>query len=118
MDEHIVRNVDGTFKGVKVVDLTGMEYTDNWDAVDQAIRDYTDINPTETRAVIVQNAAIRNSNYTKFGSDKEKTMRHGASLPPGLYFKLLQIMPDLFTNKRKLHHFMKVYKGFRTCDTI
>jgi hypothetical protein len=116
MEEHIVRNPDGTFKGVYVVNVA--QHTENWDAVDEAIREYTQIHPMETQAIVVQNAAIRNSNYTKFGSNKGKTMRHGASLPPGLYFKLQQIMPDLFTNKRKLHHFMKVYKGFRTCDTV
>lgn len=117
--EHLVlENGTNRIVGLYALDVEKLDGVDSWAAVDQAIKEYSIIHPNEIELKIRENAIIRKGNYNKFGSGKSKTFRHGVSLPPGLFFKLQRVMPDLFDNPKKLHHFMKTYKGFLTCDTV
>jgi len=116
--EHLVLDEDNRIVGLYCLDVDNLDGVDSWAAVDQAIKEYAVIHPNEITMVIAENADIRKANYNKFGSGKSQSMRHGVSIPPALMFKLERVMPDIFTNPKKLHHFMEKYKGFRTCDAI
>jgi hypothetical protein len=118
MDEHIIRDSSGKMTGLYVQDNTKEEGTESWDAIDLAIREYVTLHPMETRMLVIQNEQTRIDNNNKFGSSKQGSIRHGVSLPPALYIKLQRIMPDIFDTPRKLHHFMRTYGGFRTCNVI
>ena len=115
MEEHLRFDKNGALLGLYRVGDTA-DNTNSWEAIDQAIRDYASIHPAETELTVRENAMKRDASI--IGSNKSKTMRHSVSLPVALYFKLQQIMPDLFTNKNKLHLFMKKYQGFRTCTRV
>lgn len=108
----------GKFVGVQYVDTDGIENAGSWVAVDIVVRDYATINPIEVREIVEENALTRVNNKYGTGAMHSKTARHAVSVPVGLMHKLEAVMPDIFTNKKKLHHFMKCYKGFTTCEVI
>jgi hypothetical protein len=116
--EHLEVDDKGKIVGLYCLDTDKLDGIDSWDAIDQAIKEYAVIHPNEIQLQIIQNAEIRNQQYNKFGSGESKAMRHGVSLPVALMFKLERIMPDLFQDQKKLRHFMKKYKGFRTCQEV
>jgi hypothetical protein len=117
-EEHWVLDKNGEISGLYVVDTTLMQDSCSWDAIDQAIREYSAIHPNEMRLQVIDNAKRVMENTTKTGSNKSKTMRLGVSIPVALMFKLQQIMPDIFEDKRKMQKFMKKYKGLRTCEHV
>ena len=101
-----------------MVDTDEYENSNSWTAIDQAIKEYTVINPNEIQLQMVSNAQKRHDNLTEWGSGKTKAMRQGVSIPVALLFKLERIMPDLFKDRKLTREFMKRYKGFRTCETV
>jgi hypothetical protein len=117
-EEHWVLDKDGAISGLYVVDVTGMDGIDSWNAIHTVVTEYAQIHPMEIQAQLIQNEMVRKTNKSKTGSNSSKTMRWGLSIPVGLYFKLQQVMPDLFDDNRKLRMFMKKYKGFTTCEHV
>lgn len=118
MNEHILRDTNGMMKGILHVDTSKQMDIDVWGVVDEVVRDYVSIHRNEVAMQIAQNDLTKRQNINRTGGNKTKTVRHALSIPIGLSIVLSRVMPDLFTNRRKLHHFMRTYKGFTTCDTI
>jgi len=116
--EHLMLDEHGRVVGLYSLNTDSLEGIDTWTAVDQVIKEYSVLNPSEIQLQILQNKETRNTNYNKWGSGKSKAMRHGVSIPAGLLFKLERVMPDLFQDRRKTREFMRRYKGFRTCEAI
>lgn len=117
-EEQQLLDSKGKLAAVQFVDVSTLVDLNSWTAVDSVIREYTSINPIEIREFVEANAVLRVNQTYRTGANVTKTMRHALSIPIGLAGKLEQVMPDIFTNKRKLRHFMKCYKGFTACNTI
>lgn len=74
-------------------------------------------------AIIEQNKDIRASRMNDYGSNDDKTLRWGVSLPPSLYYtidrwKKGQNMPGLFNEKGEMEWFAKKFPVFKTCTRI
>lgn len=117
-EEQQLLDAKGKVVGVQFVDTKDMMDLGSWAAVDTVVREYAQVNPNEVREIIETNAIQRVNNLYRTGANESKTARHALSIPVGLMHKLEFVMPDIFTNKRKLRHFMKCYKGFTACETI
>jgi hypothetical protein len=117
-EEQQLLDANGKVVGVQFVDVKNMTDVDSWVAVDTVVREYAQVNPNEVREFIEANAVLRVNNQYRTGANSSNTSRHALSIPVGLMHKLEFVMPDIFTNKRKLRHFMKCYKGFTACETI
>jgi hypothetical protein len=117
-EEQQILDANGKIVGVQFVDTSTMTDVDSWVAVDTVVREYAVCNPNEIRDIIEANAIQRVNNTYRTGANASNTTRHALSIPVGLMHKLEFVMPDIFTNKRKLRHFMKCYKGFTACESI
>lgn len=89
-----------------------------WEGVDEIVRLYTQINPTEMAVVTAENYQTRQDNKNDFGSDKHNVYRHALSIPHGLYLALIDFEQTLFRNKKTRERFMKRYPNLRSCNTV
>tara|TARA_Y100000361_G_C10886876_1_gene202085 strand:- start:46 stop:405 length:360 start_codon:yes stop_codon:yes gene_type:complete len=119
MNEHKVYNKDGSLAGLHRIDVDKCKKLYGyWDGIDALVQAYTMVHPHEMRQAVVENQAVRENNYDAFGAGKQKGLRHGLSLPPGLYHLLNEFDQSLFKDKKKLQKFMRDYKGLRTCKEV
>lgn len=118
-NEHHVYKPDGSLAGLHSIDVEkAKKVYGYWEGIDAIVQAYTLIHPQEMRQTVLENQVIRENNYNQFGAGKSKGIRHGLSIPPGLYNVLNEYDPEMFSDKRKLHTFMKNYKGLRTCKEV
>lgn len=71
--------------------------------------------------LIKQNKEMAKSRLNDFGSNEDKNLRWGLSLPPSLFnvldnFKTMNGQPKLFEEKGELTWFMKKFPQFKTCN--
>lgn len=117
--EHIVYDDHGEMTGLYSIDVDkAKKLYDFWEGVDAIVQAYVKIHPKETKAMLALNAETRASNKNEHGTNKAMSQRHALSLPSTLYYKLEEYDPALFDDKKKLHTFMRRYKGFTSCKTI
>lgn len=104
--------------GVLYVDTKKFSHQGVWERIDEVIRDYSEIHPNEMRMLVLENRMISEERKNGFASTGNKSMRWGASVPPGLMFKLETVEPRLFADKHLFHAFLRKYKGFRICKVV
>lgn len=112
MDEH------GLLLGLHKVDAEAAHQYEFWEGVDMIIKAYTRINPGEMAAILADNKLQRDQNASATGSNQSKTQRSTISLPFGLMLVLEEYEPEIFTNKKMLYEFMRLFPGLRTCHKI
>ena len=117
--EHHVYNKDGSLAGVHSIDIEKCKKLYGyWEGVDAIVQAYSMLHPQEMRQTVIENDAIRDNNYNKFGAGKSNGLRHGLSIPAGLFHALNDYDRELLKDKKKLNQFMKNYKGLRTCKEV
>lgn len=114
--EHWNLDPEGNLKGVWALN------TDNatggrWAMIDQVIREYTQLHPSEMEMLVYENKAISDSRNAHAASEN-KSIRWGISVPAGLLFALERVEPMLFVEKPLYHEFLKRYKGLRICKVV
>jgi hypothetical protein len=116
--EHLVTS-NGALLGLYTVNaLAAQEQYEYWEGVEEIIKAYTRIRPGEMAAVIADNRLQQSQNFYATGRNKSGTQRQTVGLPFGLTLVLDEYDPELLTNKRKLHEFMRLFPGLRTCKTV
>ena len=115
--EHVISS-GGVLLGVQTINATAAHRFSYWEGVDEVIRAYAFINPAEMASVIADNRLQQTQNLTATGSNKSGTQRQTLGLPFGLMLALDDYDPELLTDKRKLHEFMRLFPGLRTCRTV
>jgi hypothetical protein len=75
------------------------------------------------QALFLQIAAQRKTNLNEYGSNKDKSLRMGVSLPPDLMTKLENFCQEklgekLFVNQKDFRGFMKAFPMFCTAERI
>ena len=118
--QHWNKDKSGELLGIWDINAYAANGADIWDKIDEVIREYAKVHTMEMEILIRENANISNSrkNDLAMSGKNDIRLRWGASIPPGLLFKLEQIEPMLFSNKKLFHKFLKKYKGFRICKTV
>lgn len=87
-----------------------------WTKVEMVIQAYARVHPQEIKDTVSDNARRVAMMKNDFGSGNK--LRFGVSIPHGLLFKLQNVEPKLFTDKKLMNEFMKRYKGFRVCQKV
>lgn len=120
--ESHVYNKAGELEGLYLIDgkAARQAFGDSkfWEGVEEVVRLYTQINPGEIQAAIIENTNIRFENNNKFGSDSAGVFRQALNLPYGLHLALTDYEPTLFRNKKTRQAFMKRYPKLRSCETV
>lgn len=91
---------------------------DEWAMIEGLIADYTMLHKEEMGAFMHGMKYVRASKRNSTASNKTKTMRHALCVPFELHLLLKKWAPDLFTDKKKRHKFMKLYPGFCVPENI
>ena len=119
-EEHLVFDKDGKMAGLWDIDSYSVNGVDLWDKLDQIVGAYVKVHPIEMEILVRENKAISQSRMDNHQIVKKggSMLRWGASLPPALMFKLEQVEPMLFSNKKLFHKFLNKYKGFRICKSV
>jgi hypothetical protein len=73
------------------------------------------------KGIINQNKEISKTRLNEFGSNQDKNIRFGLSLPPSLFnvldnFKKMHNQPGLFKEEGEINWFMKKFPEFKTCS--
>lgn len=111
-EEHWRSDREGNF-GLMDIDVSNVYGNNTWKKIEMVIQAYTKVHPQEIKEIVLDNASIANSNQ-----NLSKKMRYSVRIPAGLLFKLEQVEPTLFANKKMLNQFMEKYKGFRVCQKV
>lgn len=111
-------NLEGlyTIDGKKVRQVYGEKRF--WDGVDEIIRLYKQLNPSEFQYAIIENTHIRKDNKNQFGGNESGSFRQALNLPFGLYLVLTDFEQTLFRNKKTRTEFMKRYPVLRSCEVV
>lgn len=89
-----------------------------WEGIDEIIRLYKELNPTEMAATQIENTNIKFTNQNATGSSDSGSTRHALNIPYGLYLVLIDYEPTLIRNKKTRISFMKRYPVFNACQTV
>lgn len=116
-EEHWDLDENGNLRGLHVIDPKLATGADIWDKLDEVIRDYAKVNPNEMRLHLMEVASVRLDLNNELGTSKGQ-LRWGVSIPPGLYFRIQALEPDIFNNRDMYHKFMRKYPGFRICRKV
>ena len=99
------------------VDKIKKHNKDYWKCVDIIIEMYCDLHPDEMTYLKVANATERDETNTH-GANKSGSMRQAISLPISLLYTLKDFDNRIFSDKKKLHTFMKRYPALRTRNEV
>lgn len=116
--EHHVFDYTGKDVGLLIIDPFNIQGVDIWQKIDRLITEYSQVHPHEMYMVLYENGLKRREIKNRYASNKSRTMRLGASIPPGLYFKINQLAPEILNEKRLFRQFLRRYKGFRIPEVI
>lgn len=89
-----------------------------WDVVEGLIQDYTKLHPEEMRLVLESNKYIRSTRRNRLASSKSGSMRWGMSIPAGLDILIRKYYPEVLSEKKRYHQFMRKFPGFRICEVV
>lgn len=115
MSEHLRYDKDGDLKGLYMIDTDKAKKVGNdmWSRIDEIIKAYIELHPMEMQALILTNQERRNDLLDGMATTKDKSLRWGISIPGPLLFKIEALYPELMTDKKLFHKFMKRYPAFR-----
>ncbi len=119
--EHLNIGEDGKLKGLYRLDTSKVKGIDIWAKLDQVINDYAKIHKWEMIECVTANAATMKTMLREDGRTGRRdlaNLRYGCDIPVALMFKLEQVEPELFSNKKLFHKFLNKYKGFRVCQKV
>ena len=117
MEEHL--NIqDGVFKGLWAVKGEYATGADMWDKIENIISAYAKLHPIEMELQVRSNIERTKEQLNDYGSNRNKNIRYGLSMPVGLMFSIQRIYPEIFEDQKLLTHFMKKFKGLRICKTV
>jgi hypothetical protein len=117
MEEHWkVR--DGNFLGLYALKSEHAKGLDKWERIDDIVRAYTQLHPTEVELTVRENQAQKKEQLNMWGATKDKSLRQGLAIPAGLLFAIEQVYPEVFSEKPELHKFMRKFQGFTVCETV
>jgi hypothetical protein len=114
-EEHWRSDREGNF-GLMDIDVTNAYGNNTWKKIEMVIQAYSKVHPEEIKEIVHDNAYIAQTQKNEFA--KAGKMRYSVRIPAGLLFKLEQVEPKLFANKKMLNQFMEKYKGFRVCQKV
>ncbi len=117
MEEHWKLR-DGNFEGLYKINPEYAKGVDMWAKLDEIINAYVNLHPIEMELQVRANAERIKTQFNDYGSNASKNIRFGASIPAGLMFMINQVYPEVFTDNKLFHKFLKRYKGFRVSKTI
>jgi len=118
-EEHLDVDQQGNLKGLWDIDVKKVTGGDLWDKVQNLVEAYAKVHSMEVEIIIRENAELTETRKNALASTEGGSrLRWGGNLPVGLMFKLELLEPELFTNKKLYHKFLKKYKGFRVCKTV
>ena len=121
-EESHVYNAKGELEGLYTIDgAEARKVFGNkkfWQGVDEIIRLYQKINPSEYQYTVTENAITKHDNKNSFGSNSDNTFRQALSIPYGLYLALIDYEPTIFRDKKMRTSFMKRYPLLRTCEKV
>ena len=90
-----------------------------WRIIDGLVRDYTTLHPEEMREWVETMRDIRRSKRDeRLGMNKSGSMRQALALPMGLAVLIKKYDPEVFSDKKIMHQFMKLFPGFRIPSRI
>jgi hypothetical protein len=116
--EHLVTS-NGALLGLHTVNVkAAQDQYEYWEGVEEIIKAYTRIRPGEMAAIIADNRLQQTQNFHATGRNASGSQRQTIGLPFSLTLLLDEYDPDLLTDKRKLHTFMRLFPGLRTCQTV
>lgn len=118
LKEHLKLSTPQELKLLKV-ESDKFIHDDLWSRVDEIIMDYAKVHPIEMEIIVRENALIAASQFNKHGVSKEKggsELRHHVRMPVALFRVLEAFCPELFSDRRNYHKFMKRYKGLRAYE--
>lgn len=118
--EHLNLDKQGKILGLWDFDAKNAKGVDLWDKIQSVVETYAKIHSMEIEIMVRQNAEITQTRKNALSITEEggNRIRWGCNLPHGLMFKLEQLEPMLFSDKKLYHKFLKKYKGFRVCETV
>ena len=120
-ESHVYSNA-GELQGLYTIDgaEARRKFGNNkfWEGVDEIVKLYKEINPSEFKAAIIENTNIKYDNKNKHGSNDSKSMRQALNLPYGLYLALTDYEVTLFRNKKTREAFMKRFPALRSCESV
>jgi hypothetical protein len=91
---------------------------DKWEVIGGIIRDYARLHPWEMRETLQTNRIRRGMQRNRHGSTRDRSLRHGLSVPMGLLLTLKRFYPEVFTEKAAFRTFMRKFPGFRIPERI
>lgn len=89
-----------------------------WEGVDEIVRLYKQINPSEFDLAQYENMNVKLNNKNEYGSNESKSFRMVLQLPHGLYLALTDYEQRIFRDKKMRETFMKRYPSLRSCETV
>lgn len=115
MDEHIKYKKDGDVAGLYMIDTERAKNAgrDMWERIDNIIKAYIDLHPMEMQALILTNKERRADLINDMASTADKSLRLGVSIPSPLLLKIEALYPEIMSDKKLFHKFMKRYPAFR-----
>jgi len=120
-NEHLKLGGDGNLDGLFALDINKFKGGDLWDKIHMVMSEYYILHPNEIRETVSRNTELRNTRANDFASVKGKnnsSMRWLLNIPAALMFKLEEVEPRLFSDKKFLHKFTKKYKGLAICKRM
>lgn len=115
-DEH--GNLEGlwTIDGHKVRETFGISRF--WEGVDEIVRLYKEINPSEFDLALYENTKTKLENHKDTGGNKSGSFRQALQVPYGLYLVLIDYEPRIFRDKKTRENFMKRYPALRSVEVV
>lgn len=121
-EEGHIYNANGELEGLYTIDgaKARQEFGDKrfWEGIDEIVRLYTRINPSEMNYAAVENTTIRNQSKNEFNSNDSGSFREALNIPHGLYLALTDYERTLFRSKKTRREFMRRFPALRSCETV
>lgn len=118
-EQHLDIDKEGNLKGLWNIDVKKVTGGSIWDKIQTVVEAYAKIHSLEIEITIRENAKLTDTRKNDLASTEGGSrLRWGVNIPAGLLFKLELVEPELFTDKKLYHKFLKKYKGFRVCKTV
>ena len=121
-EESHVYNKHGHLEGLYTIDgnKARQEFGDRrfWQGLDEVIRLYREINPSEMAAADYDNIDRKLNNKKATGASEKGAFREAINIPYGLYLVLIDYEPQLFRDKKMRTNFMKRYPSLRSVEVV
>lgn len=120
--ESHVYDAKGNLEGLYTIDgaKARSEFGDRkfWEGVDECIRLYRQLNPSEMDVADYENLDKKLNAHTATRSNASGSTREAINIPYGLYLVLLDYEPQMFRDKKMRQSFMRRYPTLRSCEVV